>query len=68
MEINIRTSVINNLSNATTTDIQKTIVDAINIGEEKTLPGLGVLFELMWQNASNNLQMEIVNSIEKSLK
>lgn len=68
MEINIRTSVINNLANATTSDIQKTIVDAINIGEEKTLPGLGVLFELMWQNASNNLQTEIVTSIEKSLK
>ena len=31
--------------------LKDTIVDAIQNGEEKMLPGLGVLFEVIWKNA-----------------
>ncbi|HPX21056.1 MAG TPA: small acid-soluble spore protein SspI, partial [Bacilli bacterium] len=46
MDINIRRAVIANLKGSSAEDIKKTIVDAISLGEEKVLPGLGVLFEL----------------------
>ena len=47
MNINIRNSVKENLKGASTKEVYETIQDAISVGEEKILPGLGVLFELL---------------------
>lgn len=52
MDLDIRQAVLQNLNNATHDDVEATIKDAISVGEDKTLPGLGVLFELLWNNAS----------------
>ena len=44
MDLDIRKAVINNLNNASHDDIETTIKNALELSEEKTLPGLGVLF------------------------
>lgn len=67
MDINIRRAVIANLKGSSTEDIKKTIVDAISLGEEKVLPGLGVLFELVWQKGSSEDQSAILNLLTQSL-
>ncbi|HOE77335.1 MAG TPA: small acid-soluble spore protein SspI [Bacilli bacterium] len=67
MDINIRRAVIANLKGSSAEDIKKTIVDAISLGEEKVLPGLGVLFELVWQKGSSEDQSAILNLLTQSL-
>ena len=51
MDISIRKAVIDNLKNATTDEVFKTIEDATTTKEEKVLPGLGVLFEVLWKSS-----------------
>ena len=63
MNINIRNSVKENLKGASTKEVYETI----SVGEEKILPGLGVLFELLWEKADTTTKETIVSSIAKAL-
>ena len=67
MDINIRRAVIANLKGSSADNIKKTIVDAISLGEEKVHPGLGVLFELVWQKGSSEDQSAILILLTQSL-
>lgn len=68
MNLNLRNAVISNVSGNTQDELKDTIVDAIQTGEEKMLPGLGVLFEVIWQNASEEEKQEMLNALEAGLK
>ena len=69
MNLNLREAIRNNLEERDDRDqIRNTIVDAIQSGEEKMLPGLGVLFEMVWQQADQQTQDEIVQYIKNSLE
>jgi small, acid-soluble spore protein I len=47
--------------------VEDTISDAISTGQEKTLPGLGVLFEVLWQNSDASSRQEMVQTIAEHL-
>ncbi|MEO3111119.1 small acid-soluble spore protein SspI, partial [Turicibacter sanguinis] len=47
MNFDLRKAVIANLDDSNYDEIRETIMDAIESGEEKTLPGLGVMFEIL---------------------
>lgn len=66
MDINIRKHIINNFKDSTIEDIKNSIETSIQEQDEITLPGLGVLFEIAWQNTNN--KEEILNSILKGLQ
>jgi small acid-soluble spore protein I (minor) len=66
--LNLRNAIIENVSGNTQDELKGTIVDAIENGEEKMLPGLGVLFEVIWQNASQEDQQEMLSTLENGLK
>lgn len=68
MNLNLRHAVITNVSGNTQEQLEDTIVDAIQSGEEKMLPGLGVLFEVIWQNASEQDKEEMLTTLENGLK
>ena len=68
MNINIRKSIINNFKDANYSDIIDSINEAINDKEEITLPGLGVFFEILWQNTDDDNKNFIVNSIMNYFK
>ncbi|QVK20056.1 small acid-soluble spore protein SspI [Mycoplasmatota bacterium] len=67
MNIDIRQAVIANLKGASHDDINKTILDALNSGEEKTLPGLGVLFELIWNSSSVEDKSRLIDNISTQI-
>ena len=67
MELDIRQAILQNLNNANYDDVEATIKDAISLGEEKTLPGLGVLFELLWNNASEKWKEDCTSQLVKYL-
>lgn len=68
MNLNLRNAIIHNVTGNTQEQLQDTIVDAISNGEEKMLPGLGVLFEVIWQNSSNEEKQEMLLALESGLK
>lgn len=68
MNLNLRNAIIHNVSGNTQAQLEDTIVDAIQSGEEKMLPGLGVLFEVIWQNSSEDEKKEMLTTLENGLK
>lgn len=68
MNFNLRNAIIQNVSGNSQDELRDTIVDAIQNGEEKMLPGLGVLFEVIWQNASEQERVEMLQTLEKGVK
>jgi small acid-soluble spore protein I (minor) len=68
MNFDIRGAVISNITGNNSDQLRNTIVDAISSKEEKMLPGLGVLFEVIWNNADPNEQQEMLSVLEKGVK
>ncbi|GER67039.1 small, acid-soluble spore protein I [Weizmannia acidilactici] len=68
MNLDLRKAVIHNVSGDTQKQLEDTIVDAIQRGEEKMLPGLGVLFEVIWNNADANEKKMMLETLEHGLK
>lgn len=68
MDFNLRNAIIHNVTGNTQDQLEDTIVDAIQNGEEKMLPGLGVLFEVIWQNSSEDEKKEMLETLENGLK
>lgn len=64
MNIDIRSHILNNFKDAGLDDIESSIADSINDGDDVTLPGLGVFFEILWSKSTD----EEKNSILKKLK
>lgn len=64
--INIREYIINNFQGDTKEDIKNSIEESINSGEEDILLGLGVLFEIYYQNTND--KEEVINTIYQNMK
>lgn len=63
--INIRDYIKQNFKNSEIKEIKESIVSSISDKDEVTLPGLGVLFEILWENSNEDLKntiLEILNS------
>ncbi len=53
MNISIRNHVINNFKECSISEIEQSITSSIGDKEELTLPGLGVFFEVLWENSDD---------------
>lgn len=67
MNIDIRQNIINNFKDTNVEEIKNSIVASINEKDEITLPGLGVFFEILWNNSEDNEKEFILNNIKKGL-
>lgn len=67
MNIDIRKSIKDNFKGADASEIKASIESSITDGEEITLPGLGVFFEIMWKNSDFELQNVLLENIKKGL-
>lgn len=63
--MDIREHIISNFKNSTIDEIKESIVEAINESDEVTLPGLGVLFEILWNNFKD--KDSLLKAIKKGL-
>jgi len=68
MDINIRRAVLQNMNKSTFDDVKSTVDDAISDGKEAMLPGLGVLFEVLYNASDENGKQEILNKLVQSLQ
>ena len=67
MDIDIRKSIINNFKDSTTQEIKDSIESSISDMDEITLPGLGVFFEILWNNTSNDEKKNILNILKNNM-
>lgn len=67
MNIDIRKSVVKNFEGSGIEDIRQSIETSIEDNEEITLPGLGVFFEILWNNSDTADKEFILRTIEKGL-
>jgi small acid-soluble spore protein I (minor) len=67
MDINIRRAVLHNLADNDKAQLRDTIVDAIQDGQEKMLPGLGVLMEVIWQQSDETMRENMINNLAKGV-
>lgn len=65
MNIDIRKHIKHNFAKSTKEEIRNSIEASIQEQDEITLPGMGVLFEILWQNSTNKEQ--ILENIQKGL-
>ncbi|WP_078430160.1 small acid-soluble spore protein SspI [Alkalihalobacterium alkalinitrilicum] len=68
MSFNLRGAILANVQGSSEDQVEATIADAMSSGEEKMLPGLGVLFEVYWKNASEDQKQQMVSQITNGLQ
>jgi len=66
--MSIKNYIINNLKDCSDGDIKQTIIESIDSNDEVVLPGLGVLFEIVWNNCDENFKNNIVDVLAKHIK
>jgi small acid-soluble spore protein I (minor) len=67
MNIDIRKSIKDNFKDSSNNDIIESIENAISDSDEITLPGMGVFFEILWNNSNENERNSIIEKIKKGL-
>jgi len=67
MDINIRNYIKDNFKNSEIDEIRDSIENSISEQDDITLPGLGVFFEILWQNSDDKNKEFILNTLKNSL-
>ena len=65
MNISIREHIKKNFKDSSIQELEDSIKESISSKDEVVLPGLGVLFEILWKNSDNT--DEIINIIYNNL-
>lgn len=68
MNIDIRQSIKDNFKDASIDEIKASISSSITEGDEVTLPGIGVFFEVLWNSCNDDERDFILRKLEGSLK
>lgn len=68
MDLNLREAILSNIASNNQDQLEATIVDAIQDGEEKMLPGLGVIFELIWNQSNEEDKQEMIDALEQGVQ
>lgn len=68
MDIDIRKAILQNIKENSRDELETTVADAVKDGEEKMLPGLGFLFELIWQEANEDERLEMIDTLQHGVE
>ena len=66
--MDIRNYIMNNLKDCNENDIKETILSSVNTSDEVVLPGLGVLFEMVWNGSDDSMKEAIVKILYDDIK
>ena len=68
MNVDIRGHIINNFKEDDVEVLREAIEESIKEKDEITLPGMGVFFEIVWNDADDKLKTKILDIIKKRLE
>ncbi|MFE5324321.1 small acid-soluble spore protein SspI [Paenibacillus sp. NPDC056579] len=66
MNLNLRQAIIQRVTDKSNEELFGVIEDSIG-GQEQVLPGLGVLFEIIWQHSNQDTQSQLVSTLKDHL-
>ena len=66
--MNIREHIINNFKGDDYKALKEAIEESVESNDEVTLPGLGVFFCLIWENADQELKDNLIEIIKKRVQ
>lgn len=66
MNISIREHIKKNFKDSSIKEIEESIEESIQSEDEVVLPGMGVLFEILWNNTNN--KEDILKTLHDNLK
>jgi small acid-soluble spore protein I (minor) len=66
MNLNLRQAVLQRVQDKSSTELVQVIEESID-GDERVLPGLGVLFEVIWKNSGETTQIELASTLKDHL-
>ena len=64
-DIKIRDYIINNFKDDDVDTIKRAINESIEENDEVTLPGMGVFFEIIWQESTEDEKNKILEILKK---
>lgn len=67
MKMNLREAIIKRVSQKSDADLKDVIEQSVG-GEEQALPGIGVLFEMIWQQCDDPLKDQLVTLLQQQLQ
>ncbi len=62
MNLQLREAIINRLQHKSINELRQVIDDSIG-GEERILPGLGVILEMVWEDIHEDIKNQIVHAL-----
>ena len=65
--MSIRKAVIYNIHDMDSEQLREMVTDSIEQKEEKLLPGLGVVFETIWENSDAALKEPMIQTLQTGL-
>lgn len=65
-EFELETSIVQRMHDKSNEELMGVIEDSID-GEERVLPGLGVLFEIIWKNSETEVQTQLISTLKEHL-
>ena len=68
MNIDIREHIKSNFKDCDIKDIKESIEESLKDGDEITLPGMGVFFEILWKNTDESGKDFILNILKSSMQ
>jgi small acid-soluble spore protein I (minor) len=66
MNLNLRQAIIRRIQDKSSSELREVIEDSIG-SDERSLPGLGVLFEIIWQNSAEEMQHQMTDTLHQHL-
>lgn len=66
MNLDLRQAIIGRLNGRSSEELQEVIEGSIG-NDERTLPGLGVIFEIIWQHSEKEAQNQMLNTLMSHL-
>lgn len=68
MDIDIRKHIKDNFKDVKKDEIKATITASLSEKDDITLPGIGVFFEVLWENSDESSQEYILTTLETAFK
>ncbi|TDF91834.1 small acid-soluble spore protein SspI [Paenibacillus piri] len=66
MNLNLRQAIIERITDKNDEELVGVVEDSIG-GQEQVLPGLGVIFEIIWQHSNEELHNQMITSLKDHL-
>jgi small acid-soluble spore protein I (minor) len=66
INLSLRQAIVQRVHDKSNDELREVIEDSIG-GEERVLPGLGVLFEIIWQHCDADIQNGLIQTLQSHL-